>query len=281
MSINAHELSNRLLNALDNNYNVSFRLLMIVSWETSWDTNTVHEPMAPDSMLRFSYLGGCPRSRPWRDVTEELCRNRSAIKASVECGFRSGNVVSESRASKLGGVLTSSARFSVPRALSVVPKILQCENMELCHAWPLVSIIVPRIWARMFFLCSTTLGEYDYCSVVWCGSDHMWLQPASWSSLYFCLCVLYLNLLCGGNVRYSWWQASSDCIPTLDYNVSSVLLLWWANYISAACLFNILSSGFVIKMIIWMLRSWLHYSICCQTWFLRNTISVEDRAPCC
>ena len=31
MSNNAHELSNRLLNALDNNYNVSFRVLMIVS----------------------------------------------------------------------------------------------------------------------------------------------------------------------------------------------------------------------------------------------------------
>lgn len=59
MSNNAHELSNRLLNALDNNYNVSFRVLMIVSPINLTRYETVHEPMTPDSMLRFGISRGC------------------------------------------------------------------------------------------------------------------------------------------------------------------------------------------------------------------------------
>lgn len=51
MSNNVHDLSNRLLNALDNDYNVSFRVSKTGRQELeSGDMRTVHEPVTPDSI---------------------------------------------------------------------------------------------------------------------------------------------------------------------------------------------------------------------------------------
>lgn len=124
--------------------------------------------MTPDWKLRFGLLGGCLRRCPCGDITEEFHLNLIYKKVGSRVRDTKGDyAVSGTQASKLGGALTSPPRPPVPRAPSSVPKILQCESVELCHAWPLpyhVGFIAE--WDENGYLC-VQQSNVSVDSMVW------------------------------------------------------------------------------------------------------------------
>lgn len=108
---------------------------------------TVHEPMTPDSMLRFGHSRGCLGSALCCAKITRCVDNRPNIKSeySADRGAETDRV--DTWACELEGPLTSPARRPVPPSL--VPKILQCESMELCHARPFPFIFSVGVTKRL------------------------------------------------------------------------------------------------------------------------------------
>lgn len=136
MSNNAHDLSNRLLNALDNNYNVSLLVLKMISPITNSEIRKrPAQACVTRFELRFCLLGGCFDSNYYhlmilRSLEALVTHGSNRIPRCWKKSF----VPVDTWAIRVRctGPLTSPAL--VPPSL--VPNVLQCESMELCHAWP-------------------------------------------------------------------------------------------------------------------------------------------------
>lgn len=205
MSNNAHELSNRLLNALDNNYNVSFRLLMIVRWIN--ESRYEYGPRAHDTRFEVAIwpLGRLSPESPspcyhWEVKFKPfLYESWSRVRVTK----RKFYVWIASVGARRGTDVVSAAPR--PSRASLVPKILQCESMELCHAWPLLYNVdyCATDWGKNGLFC-VQRPTVSMDSLVWYGWH---VGAASILSHYGGTgCVhIHLNWLCYCGV------ASCDC----------------------------------------------------------------------
>lgn len=150
MSNNAHELSNRLLNALDSNYNVSLRVLKtqnLIS-ESEIRKRSARACVTPDSRCDSAsrkvsslLLSCCSERQSW---------GREAPRVGGRwCGaFHGVNVmrvwVRDRSEWCTATDVASRQRSSLPSV--PVPNVLQCESMEWCHAWPFPKMFV-GLWS--------------------------------------------------------------------------------------------------------------------------------------
>lgn len=130
MSNNAHELSNRLLNALDSNYNVSLLVLSGIS-------------LISESEIRKRSARACDTR-----LESRLGLSRGCLAAAEHpaCPLGAQGPVWHEAACDTwalrvmyGATDVASAPLVPP---SLVPNVLQCESTELCHAWPFPLIFV-------------------------------------------------------------------------------------------------------------------------------------------
>lgn len=134
---------------------------------------TVHEPMTPDSMLRFGHSRGCLGSALCCATITRCVDNHpnNKLEYSADRGAETDRV--DTWACELEGPLTSPARRPVPPSL--VPKILQCESMKNCATRDLSRLSSLLVWLSDWllqicvFLYWLTLREYEL-SYRWCDS---------------------------------------------------------------------------------------------------------------